>query len=289
MAGSNKKLTVSYGIFSCTLEGFDDPQETLKAVTQHFRDLAAADRHFGTQLPVFSPEMLERLVEKEIEARVNARMNEQGIFLNATATAPEALPPAEVEVEAEVEDDGDAGPILLTDAERIFAPDAPDPKVQRLMEKADSKLAGAEVARRRSAIEHLKAAVAATRAESGPDRAGEREARPYREDLRQAFGSAPADPAGGEPGAIRPRRPALSGDRPRAARHAPAAAGPKPAPLVLASEQRIDMPPPATGPGPAGLSPIRPRRVTGIRIPPATDETARSEPPEPDSPPRAIG
>ena len=67
MAGPTKKLTVSYGVFSCTLEGFDDPYETLKAVTQHFRDLSSADRHFGSELPALNSELLQRMIEREIE------------------------------------------------------------------------------------------------------------------------------------------------------------------------------------------------------------------------------
>ena len=43
----SKTLSVRYGAFSCRIEGFDDPLATLREVTAHLRDLAAADRRFG--------------------------------------------------------------------------------------------------------------------------------------------------------------------------------------------------------------------------------------------------
>ncbi|MFN6952124.1 MAG: hypothetical protein ACK4NE_05985, partial [Albidovulum sp.] len=119
--------------------------------------------------------------------------------------------------------------------------------VERLMEEAKSKLEGDENRRRFSAIAHLKAAVAATVA----DRKLKSQALPsdeatvpveeidrYREDLSRA---------------VRPRRPMAEG--------APATRRPalndRPAPLVLVSEQRVDLPREAIKPAAV----IRPRRI----------------------------
>ena len=418
MAGPTKKLTVSYGVFSCTLEGFDDPYETLKAVTQHFRDLSTADRHFGSELPALNSELLQRMIEREIEMRVDARVNNGGIYLNAAEVisgelpaiapdaetapsgapreddggahalgrAPETARPASARAladapandnwrttgsgeipgdklaarlaairaavsstaeraergsrpagsfapEAGADDSGYSGPVLLTEEARVFesgdealpspgqlvrppapslrealrdaitrlpegpdgsvapnsfdpgkgAADEQDPKVHRLMVEADSIEAEPDHLRRRTAIEHLRAAVAATRADGPANGDGDNRARPYRDDLRRAFGNGDgwADPE--QPGPVRPRRPMLPEGREREPRHAAAAARDTLTPLVLGSAQRIDMHD-LVSPQPAGAGPVRPRRVKGIRANATSEKANTPGEPEPGIP-----
>ncbi len=66
MVSSSKILTVSYGTFSCTAEGFEDPLAVMKDTTHFFRSVVGEDRFFGAEPPQFDPELASELMREQL-------------------------------------------------------------------------------------------------------------------------------------------------------------------------------------------------------------------------------
>ena len=84
MVRSSKTLTLSYGTFSCTLEGFDEPVGTMKAIVAYLIELAADDRCCDGGSPTPDPDTLARLAGRRVEAHVHG----DRLVLRAQAGAP---------------------------------------------------------------------------------------------------------------------------------------------------------------------------------------------------------
>ena len=233
MVSDRKVVTVTYGTFSCTLKGFDDPRGIVAALAAHFAGLAARDRSFGatpmTSDPAAQPAETSaspRRAEGPAPALPAERAMQAAFDLLGSRPAAVAWQPGIGAVpgpeETRVEDlPAPVAPLPMAVEAQPRAPEGADrgaslpvaPDMERLFAATDSRLSGADTTRRHANLSHLKAAVAARRADGQTADGRDPRTEAYRADLAST---------------VRARRSPVAIARPE-----------RPPPLMLVSAQRI--------------------------------------------------
>ena len=220
-----------------------------------------AQRDRADAAPGDSPDAApDAVAELEPEAPV-AAAGEPAVEVEPAPAAPSETPDEDSGI---VDDRTKAAADLAAMVSEVSgeAPAGRDVSVDRLLAQANSELEKKEGSRRRSAIAHLKAAVAAVRADGGKvekesDAAEARTLDRFRSDLASVVRPDTGE-AASAPEPVRPRPASVVAEESDAdAAEKPARSRRRMPPLMLVSEQRIDKP--AVDEAPA--TPVRPRRV----------------------------
>ncbi|PRY78309.1 hypothetical protein CLV80_104277 [Yoonia maritima] len=91
MTKSNQILDVSYGTFSCRLEGFEDSVETMKTVVSYFHDLAGHDRFMDVEPQAPDMETLALLTAEQADTDVEIAGEGQNVSLRVASDDEDAF------------------------------------------------------------------------------------------------------------------------------------------------------------------------------------------------------
>lgn len=165
MAGPGKILTISYGAFRCTLEDFEDPLQTMTAILDYLRYLDAIAGGAVSSAP--DPDILTRIAMRGVEDSVEAQMHAGGLVLRSLPARGAADRFADAQGHAAPrypEDPPDTAPPDAAPSESTTRDQAPaQDDLSRIFAQTDTQLETPASSRRRNAIQHARAALAATR------------------------------------------------------------------------------------------------------------------------------
>lgn len=182
MDDSTKILSVSYGNFSCHLEGFDDSVETMKTVVSYFHDLAGHDRFMDMEPQAPDMETLARLTEEQVGAPVEVEADGNSVSMRMAADDVED---AAETVEEAIEDAGDGDTIVLKTQDDSDDPAQDDTEIATADDDAsaedddlvDDDSVAAKLQRIRAVVSHT---------DDAPETAADDAADTFTEDLPEA-------------------------------------------------------------------------------------------------------
>lgn len=182
MDDSTKILSVSYGNFSCHLEGFDDSVETMKTVVSYFHDLAGHDRFMDMEPQAPDMETLARLTEEQVGAPVEIEADGNSVSMRMAADDVED---AAETVEEAIEDAGDGDTIVLKTQDDSDDPAQDDTEIATADDDAsaedddlvDDDSVAAKLQRIRAVVSHT---------DDAPETAADDAADTFTEDLPEA-------------------------------------------------------------------------------------------------------
>lgn len=145
MDENNQILDVTYGHFSCRLEGFEDSVETMKLVVSFFHDLGGHDRFLDVGPLAPNMETLARLTEEQTGQAVDIDTTDNKVSLRVRPETPDEDVTEEAEIAAEPDATEDPAPPAEADEEKAIVDDLSSvaDKLQRMRAAAARKSAAA--------------------------------------------------------------------------------------------------------------------------------------------------
>ncbi|MFO8126290.1 MAG: hypothetical protein R6T97_07450, partial [Yoonia sp.] len=148
MDENNQILDVTYGNFSCRLEGFEDSVETMKLVVSYFHDLAGHDRFMDTDPLAPDLATLARLTEDQTGQPVDVEDTDNKISLRARSETADDTATAQAEVVETEAPENQAGAEEdiadeISDAQKADDLSSVAAKLQRMRAAAERKPASA--------------------------------------------------------------------------------------------------------------------------------------------------